>query len=140
VVDLGAGTLDTCLLDLDDNVYEVKHVHGDNTYGGRDFDRAITNLLAERLRTEGLDVPAVGLARRRLEIAAESLKMELSSQEEAGYTLNAFLDRPSVRLELTISRRPTSFSPAIAPSRSWTSESPACWRPDLFRRRAATPR
>ncbi|MET7718578.1 Hsp70 family protein [Streptomyces sp. NPDC005407] len=101
LVDLGAGTLDISLLQVGDGVYEVKQVDGDNHYGSRDFDTAITDLLADRLVSEGLDVPATGLAHRRLQIAAESLKMALSSQEEADYTLNAFLDQPSVRIELT---------------------------------------
>ncbi|MEU1196728.1 Hsp70 family protein [Streptomyces sp. NPDC005813] len=101
VLDLGAGTLDASFVEVESNVYEVNRVFGDTKYGGRDFDAAITDHLADRLRDEGLDVPDKGLARQRLEIAAEYLKIALSSQEEAEYTLNAFLDRSSVRIELT---------------------------------------
>ncbi|MFJ8504460.1 Hsp70 family protein [Streptomyces avermitilis] len=101
VLDLGAGTLDASFVEVGDNVYEVKHVFGDTKYGGRDFDAAVADFLADRLRGEGLDVPSTGLARQRLRIAAEYLKIALSEQPEADYTLNAFLDRPSVRIELT---------------------------------------
>ncbi|WUH91064.1 Hsp70 family protein [Streptomyces sp. NBC_00433] len=100
VVDLGAGTLDVSSLDVDSNVYDVEQVLGDNQYGGQDFDALIADELAARLRTQGLDVPRTGRARKRLALAAEHLKIALSSQDEAEYTLNAFLDRPEVRLEL----------------------------------------
>ncbi|WP_405807022.1 Hsp70 family protein [Streptomyces sp. NBC_00210] len=101
VLDLGAGTLDASFVKVKGNRYDVENVSGDTTYGGRDFDAAIADFLADRLRDEGLDVAASSRARKRLEIAAEYLKIALSSQEEADYTLNAFLDRPSVRIELT---------------------------------------
>ncbi|MCH0561226.1 Hsp70 family protein [Streptomyces sp. MUM 16J] len=101
VLDLGAGTLDASFLEVEYDVYEVKQVAGDDQYGGRDFDAAITDFLADRLRDEGLDVPTSGRARQRLRIAAEYLKIALSSRREADYTLNAFLDQPSVRVELT---------------------------------------
>ncbi|WP_329260712.1 Hsp70 family protein [Streptomyces pseudovenezuelae] len=101
VLDLGAGTLDASLVEVDDSVHDVERVSGDSAYGGRDFDRAVADFLADRLRGEGVDVPVRSLERRRLEIAAEYLKIALSSQEEADYTLNAFLGRPSVSVGLT---------------------------------------
>ncbi|MFD3329071.1 Hsp70 family protein [Streptomyces sp. NPDC058701] len=101
VVDLGAGTLDISAIGVTDQVYDVEQIVGDNQYGGQDFDRIITSYLAERLRTRGLEVPATGRARRRLELAAEHLKIALSAQSEAEYTLNAFLGEPEVRVELT---------------------------------------
>jgi len=101
VLDLGAGTLDASFLEVESGMYEVKQVAGDSHYGGRDFDTVVTDFLADRLHDEGLDVPASGRARQRLRIAAEYLKIALSSQQEADYTLNSYLDRPSVRVELT---------------------------------------
>ncbi len=101
VLDLGAGTLDASLVEVDGSVYEVERVSGDSAYGGRDFDRAVADFLADRLRGEGVDVPVRSLERRRLEIAAEYLKIALSSREEADYTLNAFLGRQSVSVGLT---------------------------------------
>ncbi|WP_329174851.1 Hsp70 family protein [Streptomyces sp. NBC_01477] len=100
VVDLGAGTLDVSALDVDSSVYDVEQVLGDNQYGGQDFDALIADELAEQLRAQGLDVPSGGRTRRRLALAAEHLKIALSSQDEAEYTLNAFLGRPEVRVAL----------------------------------------
>ncbi len=100
VVDLGAGTLDISLMDVGDNVYDVRHVGGDTKFGGKDMDTAITAALVTRLEQRGIGVPAGGAARRRLEIAAESLKVDLSAQEHATYELRGF-GEGDVRLELS---------------------------------------
>jgi molecular chaperone DnaK len=100
VVDLGAGTLDISLLEVDDNVYEVRDVGGDTHFGGRDLDTAITGALAARLRREGVPVPAAGVVRRRLEVAAERLKIDLSAQEQAACTMPGFGPHGVTRLEL----------------------------------------
>ncbi|MGW0523813.1 Hsp70 family protein [Crossiella sp. NPDC003009] len=100
VVDLGAGTLDLSLLDVGDSVYDVRDVGGDTQFGGKDLDAAITRALVTRLERQGIAVPARGAVRRRLEIAAESLKVDLSAQEHASYELRGLGDR-DVRLELS---------------------------------------
>ncbi|MEU8638926.1 Hsp70 family protein [Amycolatopsis sp. NPDC048633] len=100
VVDLGAGTLDLSLLDVGENVYDVRQVGGDSGFGGQDFDTAVTTALANGLDRRGITVPASGSVRRRLAIAAESLKVELSAQEHAEYELRGLGDG-DVRLELT---------------------------------------
>ncbi|MET0233427.1 MAG: Hsp70 family protein [Kibdelosporangium sp.] len=100
VVDLGAGTLDVSMVDVGDGVYAVEQVLGDNHYGGRDLDDAVTRALAARLAKDGIRVPEAGRARRRLGIAAEDLKIQLSSQTEADYLLLGFVDDQPVRLEL----------------------------------------
>ncbi|MFB6614757.1 Hsp70 family protein [Streptomyces sp. NPDC056367] len=101
VVDLGAGTLDVSAMEVEGNHYQVRSILGDNEYGGYDFDRIVADELTRRLAARGLVVPATGRARRRLELAAEHLKIALSSQHEAEYVLNAYLGQPEVRLELT---------------------------------------
>src|SRR5262249_23882451 len=101
VVDLGAGTLDVSFLDVSDGVYDVKQVLGNNHYGGKDFDVVICQALAARLRQDkGIDVPATGLTRRRLEVAAEYLKIELSTQPHSDFLLRSFVYGKDVRLEL----------------------------------------
>jgi molecular chaperone DnaK len=97
VVDLGAGTLDVSFLEVADNVYDVQQVQGDNAYGGNDFDAAVTEALAARLPTP---LPETGIARRRLAVAAEFLKVALSGREHAEYLLRGF-GGTDVRLELT---------------------------------------
>ncbi|MBC6461160.1 Hsp70 family protein [Actinomadura sp. HBU206391] len=101
VVDLGAGTLDVSYLEVGDAVYEVRQVLGDNHYGGSDFDGVIGRALAARLESEGITVPPTGLARRRLDVAAEYLKITLSAQEQAAYSLLHFVDGRDVTLELS---------------------------------------
>jgi len=100
VVDLGAGTLDLSLLEVEDNIYEVHDVGGDTKFGGKDLDAYVVNALAARLEQQGVTVPARGTVRRRLEIAAESLKIDLSAQEHAGCDLRGLGDG-DVRLELS---------------------------------------
>src|SRR5262249_31913490 len=51
--------------------------------------------------TRGIKVPQAGVARRRLQVAAEYLKISLSSQDQAGYTLLGFAGHSDVRLELS---------------------------------------
>ena len=100
VVDLGAGTLDISLVDVGDNVYDVLDVGGDTQFGGKDLDTAIARALVTRLEGQGVAVPAAGSVRRRVSIAAESLKVDLSAQEHAGYELRGLGDG-DVRLELS---------------------------------------
>jgi len=101
VVDLGAGTLDLSLLDVGDGVYDVRDVGGDTRFGGKDFDTAITNALAARLGSHGTSVPAAGSMRRRLEVAAEKLKADLSAQDYTSCTMLSFGTHGHLHLELT---------------------------------------
>ncbi|ALG09713.1 Hsp70 family protein [Kibdelosporangium phytohabitans] len=100
VVDLGAGTLDISLVEVGDEVYDVLAVGGDNRFGGRDLDAAITQALTDRFARQGITVPKAGSVRRRLAIAAESLKIDLSAQEHATYDMVS-LQGDDVRLELS---------------------------------------
>ncbi|TDD46053.1 hypothetical protein E1263_37400, partial [Kribbella antibiotica] len=100
VVDLGAGTLDISLVDVGDNVYEAQEISGDAQFGSKDLDAAITDALVTRLRRQGIDVPARGALRRRLEIAAESLKIDLSAQDHASYELRG-IGADDLTLELS---------------------------------------
>jgi len=76
-------------------------VVGDNQFGGQDFDQRIAAALADRLRAQGMPVPQTEVARRRLQVAAEHLKISLSWQAEAGYTLLGFAGDADARLELS---------------------------------------
>ncbi len=100
VVDLGAGTLDVSVLDVDDDMYEVQGVTGDTAYGGRDFDDAIRGALVSRLEQRGMRAPGAGRAGQRLTVAAEHLKITLSSRRQADYALVGFDRGADVFLEL----------------------------------------
>ncbi len=79
VYDLGGGTFDVSVLDIDDGVFEVLSTNGDTRLGGDDFDeRIIDFLVAEFKRSEGIDLSKDTQAMQRLKDAAEKAKIELS--------------------------------------------------------------
>ena len=82
VFDLGGGTFDISVLELSDNVFEVKSTNGDTSLGGDDFDQVIIEwLIAEFKRESGIDIGKDKMALQRLKEAAEKAKIELSGKE-----------------------------------------------------------
>ncbi|TMV07161.1 molecular chaperone DnaK [Ruegeria sediminis] len=80
VYDLGGGTFDVTILEIDDGLFEVKSTNGDTFLGGEDFDMRIVNYLAEEFQKEnGVDLSKDKMALQRLKEAAEKAKIELSS-------------------------------------------------------------
>ena len=80
VYDLGGGTFDITILEIDDGLFEVKSTNGDTFLGGEDFDMKIVNYLAEEFKKEhGIDLTKDKMALQRLKEAAEKAKIELSS-------------------------------------------------------------
>ncbi len=80
VYDLGGGTFDISILELDEGVFEVLSTNGDTHLGGDDFDQVIINWLAEEFQAEeSMDLRRDPMALQRLKEAAEKAKIELSS-------------------------------------------------------------
>lgn len=80
VYDLGGGTFDISILEIDDGLFEVKSTNGDTFLGGEDFDMRIVQYLADEFRKEhGVDLTKDKMALQRLKEAAEKAKIELSS-------------------------------------------------------------
>jgi molecular chaperone DnaK len=80
VFDFGGGTFDVSVLEVADDVIEVKSTDGDAHMGGRDIDQKIVRwLLDEFKKQEGIDIGRDALALQRLDEAAEKAKLELSS-------------------------------------------------------------
>ncbi|QTN37038.1 molecular chaperone DnaK [Cognatishimia activa] len=80
VYDLGGGTFDVTILEIDDGLFEVKSTNGDTFLGGEDFDMRIVNYLADEFKKEhGVDLSKDKMALQRLKEAAEKAKKELSS-------------------------------------------------------------
>ncbi len=80
VFDFGGGTFDISVLEVGDDVVEVKSTDGDAHLGGKDIDQKIINWLAEEfMKQEGIDVRKDALALQRLDEAAEKAKIELST-------------------------------------------------------------
>ena len=83
VYDLGGGTFDITILEIDDGLFEVKSTNGDTFLGGEDFDMRIVNYLADEFKKEhGVDLSRDKMALQRLKEAAEKAKIELSSSSQ----------------------------------------------------------
>ena len=83
VYDLGGGTFDVTILEIDDGLFEVKSTNGDTFLGGEDFDMRIVNYLADEFKKEnGVDLTKDKMALQRLKEAAEKAKIELSSASQ----------------------------------------------------------
>ena len=83
VYDLGGGTFDVTILEIDDGLFEVKSTNGDTFLGGEDFDMRIVNYLADEFKKEhAVDLTKDKMALQRLKEAAEKAKIELSSSAQ----------------------------------------------------------
>ncbi|MFN3275206.1 MAG: molecular chaperone DnaK [Paracoccus sp. (in: a-proteobacteria)] len=83
VYDLGGGTFDITILEIDDGLFEVKSTNGDTFLGGEDFDMRIVQYLADEFKKEhGVDLSKDKMALQRLKEAAEKAKIELSSSSQ----------------------------------------------------------
>ncbi len=88
VYDLGGGTFDISILEIDNGVFSVKSTNGDTHLGGEDFDLRIVNAITENFENEHkLDLRKDKMALQRLKEAAEKAKHELSSSLETEINL-----------------------------------------------------
>lgn len=88
VYDLGGGTFDISILEINDGVFEVLSTSGNTFLGGEDFDQRIIDWLVETFKEEsGIDLKDDRLALQRLKEAAERAKCELSSVSETSLSL-----------------------------------------------------
>ncbi len=88
VYDFGGGTFDISVLEVGDNVIEVKSTNGDTHLGGDNFDQRIIDwLVAEFKKEQGIDLSQDKMALQRLKEAAEKAKIELSSTLETEINL-----------------------------------------------------
>lgn len=88
VYDLGGGTFDISVLEVGDNVVEVKATNGDTQLGGDNFDeKVLLWLIEEYKKDQGIDLRNDKMALQRLKEAAEKAKIELSSVQETEINL-----------------------------------------------------
>jgi molecular chaperone DnaK len=101
VIDLGAGTLDLSLIQVDEGIHEVTEIQGDNTLGGADVDdlllKHFNQVLLERVAKGVLEDKQRQL---RLKDACERLKIELSNNESWSIPLLAFNGQDSIDISL----------------------------------------
>ena len=107
VYDLGGGTFDVSILDIDDGVIEVLATAGNNRLGGDDFDKAVMDWMAAEFKKDtGIDLTGDKVAMQRLKEAAEKAKIELSGVTSTAINLpyiTADATGPK-HLDLTLSR------------------------------------
>jgi len=88
VYDLGGGTFDISVLEIQKGVFEVKSTNGDTLLGGEDFDNAIINHIAAEFKKQtGIDITNDIQAVQRIKEAAENAKIELSSSTQTDINL-----------------------------------------------------
>jgi len=88
VYDLGGGTYDISILEINQSVFEVKATNGDTALGGEDFDQKIQNFLIKKFKTDtGVDISKDKVSLQRVREAAEKVKIELSSSKETDVNL-----------------------------------------------------
>jgi len=88
IYDFGGGTFDISILEVGDNVVEVKSTNGDTHLGGDDFDNRIIDwMIAEFKRDAGIDLGKDKMALQRLKESAEKAKIELSSVQQTEINL-----------------------------------------------------
>ncbi len=88
VYDLGGGTFDISILEINDGVFEVLSTSGNTFLGGEDLDERIMNWMADQFSTDtGIDLRQDRLALQRLKEVAERAKCELSSATETNINL-----------------------------------------------------
>jgi len=88
VYDFGGGTFDISILEVGDNVVEVKSTNGDTHLGGDDIDQRVMDWIADEFRKEqGIDLSRDKMALQRLKEAAERAKIELSTTMETEINL-----------------------------------------------------
>lgn len=116
VFDLGGGTFDISILELEGGVFEVLSTNGDTHLGGDDFDQAIIDWMAEEFKKqEGIDLRETPQALQRLKGAAEEAKIDLSSSTSVDIDLPYIVmagNEPK-NLHLTLSR--AKFEDLVAP-------------------------
>ena len=107
VYDLGGGTFDVSILEIDDGVIEVLATAGNNRLGGDDFDKCVMDwMVAEFKKDSGIDLSGDKVAMQRLKEAAEKAKIELSGVTTSNINLpyiTADATGPK-HLDLTLSR------------------------------------
>merc|ERR1711988_1508011 len=88
VFDLGGGTFDVSILEIQKGVFEVKSTNGNTFLGGEDFDNALlTHLVQEFRKDQGIDLAKDQMALQRVREAAEKAKVELSSSLQTDINL-----------------------------------------------------
>jgi molecular chaperone DnaK len=105
VWDLGGGTFDVSVLEVSDDVFEVRATSGDTRLGGDDWDQAVVNWLVQKFTelNPGIDISLDLIAMQRLKEAAEKAKVDLSTVVTTNINLPFLTSGPDGPLHLETS-------------------------------------
>ena len=116
VYDLGGGTFDVSLVQVQDGVVEVLSSHGDTQLGGDDFDQLLAEHIMKRFETEqGLDIRPIAAARARVLRAAEEAKKKLSFEPFARVQEEYIAEKDGKPLHLTLEIARSEFEDLVRP-------------------------
>ena len=102
IFDLGGGTFDISILNLDDTLFEVKSTKGDTHLGGEDFDDRLIKFCIEEFKNEtDIDLNKNEKAKRRLKIACEKAKKNLSAAQQTTIDLDAIAEGEDLNITIT---------------------------------------
>lgn len=103
VFDLGGGTFDISILDIEDGVFEVRATNGNTHLGGEDFDILLLNHILDSFKKEngGLDILGDVIAVQRIREAAEKCKIELSHVKETEINIPFITPQKHIKMKLT---------------------------------------
>ncbi len=116
VYDLGGGTFDVSVVNLEGDVVEVLASHGNNHLGGDDFDRKLIDFAVNHLQqTHGVDASQFPTAMARLQRAAEAAKIELSNAPYATLAEEYLLEHKGAPLHLKLEISREDYESMIQP-------------------------
>lgn len=103
VYDLGGGTFDISILEIEGGVFEVRATNGNTHLGGEDFDLILLNHIIERFKNEngGLDILKDAMKVQRVKEAAEKCKIQLSHVKEAEISIPFITADRHVKMKIT---------------------------------------
>src|SRR3989338_8449262 len=102
IFDLGGGTFDVSILNIDDGVFEVKATAGDTHLGGEDFDNRMVDFCCQEFkRKHKKDLQENPRALRRLRTACERAKRNLSSAANASINVDSIMDGIDLDISMT---------------------------------------
>eukprot|EP00051_Salpingoeca_urceolata_P003716 m.59991 g.59991 ORF g.59991 m.59991 type:complete len:642 (-) comp13042_c0_seq2:240-2165(-) len=114
VFDLGGGTFDISILDIDDGMFQVKATNGDTFLGGEDFDNAIVEFLLQECDKQlSGDVRQSAAAMQRIREAAELAKMDLDTEDVTDVQLPFLLGQEHLSVKLPLETFNDLVSPLV---------------------------
>ncbi len=114
VFDLGGGTFDVSILEVEEGSVEVLSTNGDTHLGGDDFDEELINYIADEFKKqEGIDLRSEPMSLQRLREAAEKAKKELSTLQSTDINLPFIYQSKHLQMQISRSKFEQLIDPLV---------------------------